>query len=440
MRKLICLMLFSSCAIAGEVHFRQMGVGADGGGWAAWSDRAETAPRTFIDPQVSRGKQGSLGVSGDGNIAAYGGWQRTLAGIKAGAWYRYVVHYRATGLTSENWQVLPRLHWRKADGTRAGSYEQVDYASRSTRQGAWMEVSLDTQAPDEATSAVLELFLAHAPEGIVWWDDLAFDEIPAPAPRKVTIATINLRPENTGSAAESVRQFLEAAKRLAPANADLILLPEGITVVGTGKSYAEVAEPIPGPTTARLGELARAQHAYVAAGLYERERGAVYNTAVLMDRQGNLKGRYRKVFLPRLEMEALTPGNDFPVFHTDFGTVGMMICYDVFFPEPARQLALRGAEIVLLPIWGGDETLAKARAIENQVFLVTSGYDHPTYIMDPTGKRLAEAPRRGTAAVTTVDLSTRYLYLGLWDWKNRRPREYRPDVGADYQFTEEKAQ
>jgi len=440
MRKLICLMLFTNCAMAAKVHFRQLGVGADAGGWTAWSDRAETAPRTFIEPVISRGKLGSLGVSGDGNIAAYGGWQRALQGIKAGAWYRFVVHYRATGISSENWQVLPRLHWKKADGTRAGSYEQVDYAARSTRQGAWTEVRLDTQAPPDAVTVVLELFLAHAPTGIVWWDDIAFDEIPAPAPRKVTLVTINLRPEKTDSAVESVRQFLEAAERLAPAHPDVILLPEGITVVGTGKSYAEIAEPIPGPTTVRLGELARAKHSYVVAGLYERERGAIYNTAVLMDRQGRLAGRYRKVFLPRLEMEQLTPGNEFPVFRTDFGTVGIMICYDVFFPEPARQLALRGAEIILLPIWGGDETLAKARAIENQVFLVTSGYDHPTYIMDPTGKRLAEAPQRGTAAISTVDLSTRYLYLGLWDWKNRRPREYRPDMATDFFFSEEKAQ
>ena len=62
------------------------------------------------------------------------------------------------------------------------------------------------------------------------------------------------------------------------------------------------------------------------------------------------------------------------------------------YTEPARQLAQRGAEIILLPIWGGDEVLATARAIENQVFLVTSGYDHPTYIMDHDGKRIAKRP------------------------------------------------
>ena len=170
----------------------------------------------------------------------------------------------------------------------------------------------------------------------------------------------------------------------------------------------------------------------MAASIDEREGAVVYNTAVLLDRAGNLVGRYRKVHLPRSEMEQMAPGNEYPVFRTDFGTVGMMVCYDVFFPDPARALALQGAEIILLPIWGGNETLAAARAIENNVFLVASGYDHPTYITDPSGKRIAEAPKRGTAAIATVDLNKNYLYWGLWDWKNRRPREYHPEVKTGF--------
>ena len=161
---------------------------------------------------------------------------------------------------------------------------------------------------------------------------------------------------------------------------------------------------------------------------------------MLIDREGKLIGRYRKVLLPRGEMVQLTPGHEFPVFTTDFGTVGMMICYDVYYTEPARQLAQRGAEIILLPIWGGDEVLATARAIENQVFLVTSGYDHPTYIMDQNGKRIAEAPQRGTAAVATIDLNAPNFYQGITDWKDRRLREYRPEVVKDFLYSGGKAE
>ena len=83
-----------------------------------------------------------------------------------------------------------------------------------------------------------------------------------------------------------------------------------------------------------------------------------------------------------------------------------------------------------MPIWGGDETLAKARAIENKVFLVASGYDHPTYIMDPDGEMLAAAKNRGAAAVATVDLNKRYLDQWLGDMHGRRMKELRLDVKA----------
>jgi predicted amidohydrolase len=140
-------------------------------------------------------------------------------------------------------------------------------------------------------------------------------------------------------------------------------------------------------------------------------------------------GKYRKVYLPREEFEAgLAPGNSFPVFDTDFGRIGLMICYDVFFSDPAKALAAQGAEVILLPIWGGNEVLARARAIENRIFLVTSGYDHPTYIMDPYGERVSEAKERGTAAVATIDLNRSYAEQYLGDMKQRRPKEARIDV------------
>ncbi|MGH9719308.1 MAG: carbon-nitrogen hydrolase family protein [Bryobacteraceae bacterium] len=306
MARIVLCLLAAGSAMAGEIHFRQSGFAAGAEGWTAWSIRAETAPRTLVEPAVSVGEPGSLAVSGNGNIGAFGGWQRIIPDIRPGAWYRFTASYRAAGVTSENWQILPRVDWRSGEGKRARSH--VDYVARSERQGAWTKVTLETQAHPGATSAALQLFLAHAPSGIVWWDQIEFEEIPAPGPRPVTIATINLRPQSTRAAAESVRQFLEMADQTVPAGADLVLFPEGITVIGTGKSYTDVSEPIPGPTSERLSAFARRKHAYVAAGLYERDGAAVYNTSVLFDRGGNVIGRYRKVHLPQNEMEELTPG------------------------------------------------------------------------------------------------------------------------------------
>jgi len=430
MKKLAIAFWLCGAAMAASLHFHESAFveEADGkpAGWNTWSARPETAPRAFVDRLRYRTQPGSLAISGNSNPAEHGGWERRLSGVEAGAWYRFVAYYRAEAVPCESWQVVARLDWRTSGAGRAG---EPDYVYRASREGAWTKVSLDAQAPDKSASVMLELYLSNAPQATVWWDDISLDQIPDPGPRKVTIASINLRPEHTRSTEESVSQFVEAVETTAPAKSDVILLPEGITVVGTGKRYEEVAETIPGPTTARLGELARRRSSYIAAGIYEREGAAIYNTAVLIDRSGNVAGKYRKVYLPREEVEGgLTPGSDYPVFRTDFGTVGLMICYDVFFADPARALAAKGAEVILMPIWGGDETLAKARAIENKVFLIASGYDHPTYIMDPDGERLSVAQKRGTAAIATVDLNRVYGDPWLGDMHGRRMKELRLDV------------
>jgi predicted amidohydrolase len=122
---------------------------------------------------------------------------------------------------------------------------------------------------------------------------------------------------------------------------------------------------------------------------------------------------------------------DYPVFQTDFGKVGMMICWDVQYADPARALALRGAELVLMPIWGGNETLGKARAIENHVFLATSGYSYPTYILDPNGETLAAASEGGAAAVATIDLNRRYVNDWLGHMRARFMNELRLDLKVE---------
>lgn len=428
--RLLTVLLVAGVLQAANLTYRAGGFspGPDGlpEGWKVSSPRTEIAPRTFLDSTHYRTRPSSLAISGNANAAVYGGWERAISGVKPGDWYRFTAWYRATGVPYESVQILPRVEWTTAAGRRAGS---PDYVYQASREGEWTRVTADLQAPKDAAAALLQLYLLNAPQATVWWDDISFESIPAPAPRPVTIASINLRPERTSSPRDSVSQFIAAIEKTAPAKTDVILLPEGITVIGTGKKYVDVAETLPGPTTEMLGQVAKRRSTYIVAGIYERERHTVYNTAVLIDRQGRIAGKYRKVYLPIEEIEAgLTAGSDFPVFRTDFGTVGLMICYDVFFPDPARSLARQGAEVLLMPIWGGNEVLAQARAIDNQVFLAASGYDHPTYIMDPEGTRIAAAPQRGSAAVATVDLAHRWVYPQLGDMKARRMKEWRVDV------------
>ncbi len=429
MKRVIYLLAGAALCAPAQVHLKlaefSPGIGGRPDGWAVWAPRPEIAPRTFVDRVRYRTAPGSLAISGNSNPAEFGGWEYTARGVQAGNWYRFAAWYRAEGAAYERLQVVSRLDWIRDDGHRAG---QPDYVYPIEQQGEWNRVSLDARAPENAVAVRLQLFLQNAPAATVWWDDISLDEIAAPGKRPVRVAAVDYRPERTTSPAENVSLFLDVVGRAVPA-ADIILLPEGITVVGNHKPYAEAAETIPGPTTARLGEMARAKHSYIVAGIYEREGPAIYNTAVLIDRAGNVAGKYRKVYLPREEMEGgLTPGSDYPVFHTDFGNIGVMICWDLQYADPARALALRGAELILMPIWGGNVALGKARAIENHVFLASSGYDFPTYILDPDGEVLSQAQQLGTAAIATIDLNRRYADPWLGDMRGRFMKELRLDV------------
>jgi predicted amidohydrolase len=118
----------------------------------------------------------------------------------------------------------------------------------------------------------------------------------------------------------------------------------------------------------------------------------------LVGPDGKLVGKYRKVTLPRSEIEAgIAPGSEYPVFETRFGKVGMMICYDGFFPEVARELSNRGAEVIAWPVWGCNPNLASARACENHVYVVSSTYEDVSRnwmvsaVFDHVGKTAAQA-------------------------------------------------
>ena len=146
---------------------------------------------------------------------------------------------------------------------------------------------------------------------------------------------------------------------------------------------------------------------HVLGCIYERDGELLFNTAFLLDRDGELVGTYRKVHLywPE-EREGISPGDDFPVFQTDVGAIGVMTCYDSWFPETARILGLKGAEIILFPNAGYGEEQVLARPGDNAVYLVISAMNSPSLIATPDSRVLASTTVNGVVAAT-VDLNDR---------------------------------
>jgi predicted amidohydrolase len=396
-------------------------------GWRPYAVRAEIAPRSWALREAGGGLV--LGLAGRGDDAVDGRWVREIP-VSPGRDYAFRAEYRARLVAREARSVLARVVWIDAAGKPLRPMEYPFPARKPGEQG-WTALGGVYRAPEGASSARLELHLRWTARGEALYRGVEFRESAPPPPRRVRLAAVNHRPQGTRSPQENRERFGKLVEQAAARGADIVCLPEGITLVGNGLEYAQAAEAVPGSTTAFLGDLAKRLRVWIVAGLYERDRARIYNTAVLVGRDGTLVGRYRKMSLPDEEIEGgLTPGSDAPVFDTDFGRVGLMICWDSSYPEVARALASRGAEVIFLPIWGGEETLIQARAIESQVHIVASGYDFRTGIFDRKGRRIADARDDPEVIVAEVDLGERTLWPWLGEWRARIWREVPVSAGG----------
>jgi|WetSurMetagenome_2_1015567.scaffolds.fasta_scaffold113624_2 N-carbamoylputrescine amidase len=171
--------------------------------------------------------------------------------------------------------------------------------------------------------------------------------------------------------------------------------------------FISLVEEIPGPTSQKLGEVAKQYGMYIAANTYEKSGDTIFNTSVLIDRSGEIVGKYRKMHLADGERWYTTPGDEVPVFETELGTIAFATCYDIIFPEFCRIAALKGADILIHQTqgWGigrrsgaiGGESMLRTRAAENSVYLLVSkniqqGDGGKSCVIDNYGNLLAESP------------------------------------------------
>lgn len=292
------------------------------------------------------------------------------------------------------------------------------------------------------------------------------------AERNFTIGIVQMSctPDPEENMERAITHVRDAAKQ----GAELICLPELFQTQyfcqREDTALFALAEPIPGPATRRLGDLARELKITLIASLFERRAPGLYhNTAAILDRDGALLGIYRKMHIPDdplyYEKYYFTPGDlGFKAFEADFGKFGTLVCWDQWYPEGARLTAAQGANVLFYPTaigWHPDEkaqygeaqydawrTIQRAHAIANGVYVAAVnrvGFEAGnirgneatgkglefwggSFIADPFGQVLAQAPNDKEAVLLAdIDLHRIEDVRRNWPfWRDRRIDAYGP--------------
>ena len=282
--------------------------------------------------------------------------------------------------------------------------------------------------------------------------------MPTAQANTVTLGLVQMRCDPDASA--NVERALSGIHRAASNGAEIICLQELFRspyfCQRQDPALFDLAEPIPGPTTERLAREARETGTVIVASLFERRTPGVYhNTAVVFDADGSLAGLYRKMHIPDdplyFEKYYFTPGDTgFRTFATRFGRIGVLVCWDQWFPEAARLTALQGAEVLFYPTaigWhpaekeehGADqrqawEIMQRAHAIANGVFVAAVnrvGHEGPangglqfwgsSFVCDPFGVFLGQTSEEGEE-VLVVPCDRRRLEEVRRNWPFLRDR------------------
>ncbi|HVT74758.1 MAG TPA: carbon-nitrogen hydrolase family protein [Lacunisphaera sp.] len=237
-------------------------------------------------------------------------------------------------------------------------------------------------------------------------------------PRKIVVGTTVVDfhgdlPARLELAGKLVDEAARSAAARYGRGLDLMVLPEFALASGDGASAAQ-AVTLPGAVLDTLGAKARQHHAWIVAPMVLRESDRVSNAAVLIDRTGGVAGIFRKNHpIPDdhgVFEGGVTPGDGFPVFETDFGRLGILICWDMAYADAWDRLGAGGAEIVALPSASPQTLRPSAEALRHHYYVVTSTPKDNASVFDPIGRTVAQVTDRPGVLVHQLDLAYAILH------------------------------
>lgn len=264
----------------------------------------------------------------------------------------------------------------------------------------------------------------------------------------ITVACVQMKPERFKfeENLKKICNFIEQAMK-DNEKTNLIIFPELITTgYECGERFIEFAEVVPnGVSMKKIGELAKSYNVSIVYGFAERDannKDVLYNSAALINNDGNVEGVYRKNHLFDTEKNYFHLGDNFPVFDTPFGKIGIMICWDTAFPEVARIYALKGADLIVVstnwesPYSDDWDLVTRARAFDNCIYLAAAnrvGTDEKlsffghSKIVGPLGKVIKELNENSEGIISAeleLEMAKKLRKEYYTFFEDRRPEIY----------------
>ncbi len=321
--------------------------------------------------------------------------------------------------------------------TERGKTPIREHCKHTVRDGDYLCFSDRLDIHKDAVRLEIELWIKGKDAYGIWELPTLRRSEPLPK-RSVRLAPIHMKwtSEISSSEQNEFEAYMTAVDKAGSRGADIIVLGECMYGRGLGSDKREKAQILTPKMIKALAEKAIRYNTYIVYNGVEEENDHYFNTSFLIGRGGELIGKYRKTHITVSEYEeGMTPGDELPVFDLDFGRVGLLTCYDQFFPETARELVRRGAELICIPTAGDDSHCCMALAMYYGVYLAVAGMNNEneygwgaTRVVDPLGRLLAHTDENLESAYAEIDLSKKVRRF----WMSTGPAE--SEVRGDYRY------
>lgn len=334
-------------------------------GWTLEARHPSFAP-SF--QKIDEGGNGRLLIQGTGQPDIVAGI-KTGVGIALGKTYLFSVRFKVSEDVNPHRNLLFQCY---------GPENFDGIFSYTKKEKGWIEGAAKIFFPGKGDAkAEVRIMFRFSERGKVTVSNISLVESEPDHPRWVRVACT--------SGFTNPQIIPKIARQAAEEKADILLLPE--FMIGSDK-----IENLDGVSCKLMSQLSREHHMYVAGGILRKveEKGRVYNTTLLYDRNGKLVAMYDKIHpsSPEVNEMGVSPGSKVVVLKTDFGKVGFMTCYDSWFTDVAELAALKGAELILFPNAGYYRSIMTARAADNGVRIVASSLYNKGGIWDTGGRDL----------------------------------------------------